>query len=519
MRRVILIHPYYNYYESYPLGLAYLSAVLKQQRKCDVQVIDCSAPFNRLTDNDVYSMIKNFKPDIIGIYINVYQALNAYKLAALAKNFGVPIIAGGPHVCAVPEEVLGKGFDIAVKGEAEETIIDILDWLDGLKRVDSIPGIFFKDGGKILATRERKGPSDLSLLPLPDHDQFPLSHYYSSAQQVKKEFYFKISSSRGCPFSCIFCALVGGHTFRAKKSSLVVEEIRHYVDKYGIKYLTFIDPAFTVSRQRVHELFDLLIAEPKIKIKCCIDTRVDMVDRNLLQKMAAAGCTGIIYGVESGSDETLKKIHKGFTLNQVNHALEWTQSLGISVSINSIVGFPWEKKSHIEDTKRILRSYAKKLNLVPTYNVPIPYSGTLLYDEYHKQYGFTNWWLDSSYSYNIKPINGRTPYFFRATPYLDHFMLKKNFFNYSPLFSQYIYRTLIGNCLYIKRESEGWLRTYFLFLIGNLSLCLCNINPKLEYICVSWLESESLRSFRRFINCLSLFIKNLFHSAGSRNKK
>ncbi len=358
----------------YPnLGIAYLTAVLKKQGE-EVKIFDCSLENNT---QKIIDIAREFKPDLIGVTGFSYYYKSFYSICELIKqSLKIPLIIGGPHVSVLKKRVLMETpADFAVKGEGEITFPEFLEkFKRGEKDFSSVLGLIWRKDGEIIENEDRPWIQNLDILSFPDFEAFDFKKY--------RYYDFKtlpIITSRGCPYSCIFCGvkLCMGRNFRARGAQNVFEEI-NYWHKKGFDDFEINDDCFSLDFKRTEDICDL-ITNNNLKITFQLNNgiRVDRVTLPLLLKMKKAGCTFISFGCESGDEEVLKKIKKGITLEQVRRAIEWTNEAGIKNSVNFIFGHPGETyKSAMETIK-----FAKSLptNFVNMYNL-IPFPGTELYD-------------------------------------------------------------------------------------------------------------------------------------------
>jgi radical SAM superfamily enzyme YgiQ (UPF0313 family) len=182
-------------------------------------------------------------------------------------------------------------------------------------------------------------------------------------------------TSRGCPYRCLFCDRPHlGKKFRARSAINVVDEIEECVKK-GIGEFIFYDDTFTIDRQRVFDICDEILRR-KLDIMWDIRTRVDNVDKVLLERLKAAGCARIHYGVESGNPEILKVLRKGITIEQVERAFKLTKEAGIATLAYFMIGSPGETRSQILETIKFARKLAPDF---VHFSIATPYPATPLY--------------------------------------------------------------------------------------------------------------------------------------------
>jgi len=340
-----------------PIGLAMLCAVC---RKAGYNVALIDAPALRLNLSSTVDKILRCNPKCVGITAVTLSILNAAELAKLVKqrNADTVIVLGGPHITAVPSETLerlGPFFDIAVIGEGEATIIELLDALKNNKPLSMVNGIAYvdkKNPKQLKFTPPRDFINNLDSLPFPAWDMLPdLAKYYNPPAHTVKRFPATLlMTSRGCQGLCTFCDnKVFGRTLRSNSAEYVINMIRHLQRKYGIREIQFRDDNFLVFRRRTIELCNMLI-EQNIDISWSCAGRVDPVTPGVLSLMRRAGCWQIWYGIESGSDKVLKAIRKNTNQERIAKAVIDTKRAGISPCGFFMIGMPTETEDDIRKT-------------------------------------------------------------------------------------------------------------------------------------------------------------------------
>jgi len=350
--KVLLINPPSNAPNPImPLGLAYLAAAL-EAAVINIDIIDAWAEGYTIEDLD--KQIKDQQPDIAGITMMSPMYASAMRTVdSVRRNSNAKIVVGGPHPSALPEQCLqdNPNIDFAVAGEGEKALVDLVKALSGNgKSLDTIKGLTYRNGDKLLSTGHAQPIENLDALPFPARHLFPVAKYKTHPPYGKKNPYMTLITSRGCPFQCTYCSKsVYGSRYRTMSPQRVVLEIRHIIKKYGIREIHFYDDDFTINMKRAEEICDLLIQEP-IRISWSCTTRVDLVNENLLNKMRKSGCWLISYGVESADPNILKNIKKGYTIEQVQNAFSLTKKAGIRTVAYLMVGLPGETKETINKT-------------------------------------------------------------------------------------------------------------------------------------------------------------------------
>jgi len=364
-----------------PLGIGYLAAIL-EKNGYDVNVIDCQAL--KLTLNEVENELHKRQPDIVGLTSTTLTYKPALEIIKVAKK-ALPnclTIIGGSHVTFWDEEALEEcpQLDVVVRKEGENTLLELVQRLEAGKGFGDVLGITYRKDGKVVKTADRPYIEDLDSLPYPAFHLFPLKQFNKYGNII-----FPVMTSRGCVFWCEFCTAVRmfGRKYRMRSPKKVVDEIEYLYKKYGEKQYTFYDDAFTVDQARTKEICNEILRRG-LNIKWDCETRVDMVSKDLLQKMKDAGCIAVWYGVEAGSQKVRDAMKKGISTQQTLNAFKWTQEAGLIAVASIILGFPGETKETAWESVKLL----EKINPdeIGIY-IATPYPGTPMYD-YVKKMGW-----------------------------------------------------------------------------------------------------------------------------------
>jgi len=378
--RIALVSPKWNKRANDypPLGLAYLAAVLERAGH-QVGVFDCGLDPDTPLEEDVRHVCA-FDPHIVGVTAMTSLYHNALETAILLKAYlGRSIIVGGPHATVYPERVLAESpvIDYVVRGEGEETILELVHALDGGNRdLSTINGLTYRLRGEVVSNPDRALIADLDALPFPARHLFDLKRYGLCTPEGQPMV--TILSSRGCPYNCSYCFKgIVGRTHRQRSPGNIIAELQRVIDHYGIRNFYFIDDLFTIDLRRLEAITERLIAE-KLDIRWQCLGRVDRVNVEILQKMHTAGCRRIHYGIESGNREVLQRIGKGIRLDQVRQAVRWTQEAGIHVKGYFMLGLPGDTEETMQQTIDL----ATELNLDEAmFSLTTPFPGTRLWDE------------------------------------------------------------------------------------------------------------------------------------------
>ena len=352
-----------------PLGLLSVASYL-ESKGIHTDVVDCHVQ----TKDPDFS-----KYDVICFAVNIANVENtADYIREIKENGGnQKILIGGPQVPHRGKHWIGEyNVDAVIIGEGELTMYDYLT----SNNPSSVKGILYKAGEEVLYTGDRPLVMNLDLFPFPAFDKVPIQKYNLP---IKKAFpVSSISTSRGCPAKCTFCYARDG-VWRQRSVKNVVDEIEWQVNKLGVRELWIADDNFTLNRQRAWDIAqDIINRKINVKMQLKNGIRVDKVDKELLAKLKEAGVWMVAVAPESGKQETLDRIQKGFTLERVKQAVQWCKELDIKTFALYILGLPWETKEDIQKTIDFANELDTDFVQFARYT---PIEGTPIYDEVKEQ--------------------------------------------------------------------------------------------------------------------------------------
>ena len=357
-----------------PLGLLYVAAFLEKHAKHDITIIDSQV--EKLDYKSLKSRIISNNPDVVGLTAMTMTLIDVIKTIGLVKtvNENTKVVLGGPHVHLFPDATIKlENVDYLVLGEGEEVFKELLCAIDDKGMLRKIPGLVFETNGEVINTGKRLLISDLDELPFPARHLVPYKKYTSLLS--KGSVVTTVFTSRGCPFKCSFCDRPHlGKTFRARSSINVVDELETCT-KLGIYEFLIYDDTFTVNKERVIDICNEIIRR-KLNIGWDIRARVDTVNEEMIAHLKKAGCQGIHYGVEAGTEKILRMLNKGITIEQVKEVFDLTRKYKIPILAYFMIGSPKETLEDIYQTFKVM----KELN--PDYvhvTVLTPFPGTKIY--------------------------------------------------------------------------------------------------------------------------------------------
>jgi len=333
-------------------GIAYLAAVLEENGH-EVTIIDC--PALEMNQEDLKAKLASIEPNLIGITSMTPTIQSALLSAHFAKEAcpEAMVVLGGAHATFMDKQVLNeeKAVDIVVRGEGEQTLLELAQNVFNSNDLNKIEGITFRSNGQTVRTPNRPFIQNLDKLPRPAYKYFPLEKYRLFGRRM-----LPIITSRGCPSQCSFCTTsrIFGKGFRARSPKNVVDELEWLRDVHGADAFSFYDDTFTLDKKRALKICEE-IKNRKIGIPWDCQTRVSTVSKEMLTKMREANCQQVFFGVESGCQKILDAVNKGTTVEQNKAAIKLAKNAGLFVAVSVMVGYPGETRDMLEQTIDLLR--------------------------------------------------------------------------------------------------------------------------------------------------------------------
>jgi radical SAM superfamily enzyme YgiQ (UPF0313 family) len=363
-----------------PLSLLYLGTVLLE-KDFQVKIVDFNAfSYREQAEEELVTLLRN-SPPVVGISAMTPTFPGALEIAKKVKEYSpsTVVIMGGHHVTFLPIDALRNSYvDYVIRGEGEYILPDLISHVIHNKPIQAeIPGISFVKDKAILHTPGMGLIHDLDALPYPDRSLLDLSRYKNPSSVI---------STRGCPARCIFCAAGAfpRHKYRLRSPENVVGEFIYLKENYNFGTISLVDNTFTGLRERSMKICDLIIKH-KLNITWICETRVTAVDKNLVEKMARAGCVAIQFGVESGDERVLKGIRKGIKLEWVEKAIDLCLQVGIKPGCSFMIGLPFDTLETVNKTIKFARKLREKGTEI-FFGITTPYPGTELFNR-RNEYG------------------------------------------------------------------------------------------------------------------------------------
>lgn len=317
-----------GYFKILPLGLAYIARKLKDNN------IDFSIFFPR-ESKDVFLKFRNYlgsqrtTPNIIGISATLFSAREALKLAKIAKAVNAKniVVIGGPITCFSAKSIFkySQDLDYIVTGSGEQAFFLLARDLMNNMPVECMSNISYQNNSKVFSSIEEY-QQDLDSLGFPLREAFPRWSHNLHPPMGSYSPAYLIETMRGCSYKCNFCAVQ--NSLRMRSIEMVVDEMKMLQKDFGAREVYFIDPTFSIDKERTRKLCQHLI-DNNIKMRWTCMTRVDCVDRDLLNIMKAAGCSLIHFGVESATPKILEAMNKRQSVENTIEAFDGCRKVGI----------------------------------------------------------------------------------------------------------------------------------------------------------------------------------------------
>ena len=406
MKKILFSHSYFLRFDPKqwstgqpyaPIGTLY-AAALMMEKNYPVAFFDTM--FAHQPD-DLVPFFEEVNPDIFVIYDDGFNYLTkmcltnmreaAFRMIGLAKQKGCTVIVSGSDSTDRYEMYLDKGADFILMGEAEITLLELVNAIENKERdLFSIEGMAFKHTNAVVKTPKRNVIRDLDSLPFPAWELIDLMPYRN--MWIKHAGYFSLNmgTTRGCPFKCNWCAKpIYGNRYNSRSPQNVVSELKMLKEKYSFDHIWFCDDIFGLKPGWIHE-FANLVEKEKLHFKFKIQGRVDLLlQENNIKDLARSGCSTIWMGAESGSQKILDAMDKGTSVNQIYEATRLLKKHRIQPSFFIQFGYPGETKEDIEKTVRMINELLPhEIGISVSYPLP----GTVFFEKVqHELREKTNW--------------------------------------------------------------------------------------------------------------------------------
>jgi len=368
-----------------PLGVAYLAAAARRAGHA-VSIIDAHAM--DLGHGGMIRALRHIDPDVVGLTSTTFNwpVVSGVARRIRQANGSLPIWVGGPQLSLYPAECMADpSVDVAVIGEGDETVVELLDRVAAKEDLAGVAGTIVRRGDELVHGEPRAVVDDLDRLPLPALDLLPLDRYRSLDLPTP---FVSMVTSRGCPFRCRYCSQVYvGGAYRTHGPERVVAEMVRAVRRFRAREIVFFDETFTLHSDWVQSVCEGILAAD-IHVPWNVRTRVDRLDAETLLAMREAGCCSIHVGIETGSPRVQRLMNKNLDLVGIGDALATARQLGIETRGYFMIGYPGETREEIEQTLQL--SLDLPLDWA-SYTITSPLPGTGIYEDWLER-GESDYW-------------------------------------------------------------------------------------------------------------------------------
>jgi radical SAM superfamily enzyme YgiQ (UPF0313 family) len=409
---VLLSHSYHIYYDRKqarkmqpypPLGTLYAAALLRREgfsvALFDSMLNDPSEGFPEA--------VRKLHPKVIAIYEDNFNFLSkmclsrmrevAFEMIDAATLAGAKVVVHGSDSSDHCAEYLARGADCVLVGEAEWTLLEVVECLiKGSQRdLQSIPGVAHSPNrdGRVVRSSRRPIMRDLEQLPFPARDLIDVELYRKAWQKSHGFFSLNLVASRGCPYRCNWCAKpIYGDSFHARAPETVAEELRQLREDMGADHVWFADDLFGINTRWIQNFADQ-VKRRNAAIPFKVQSRADLLrNEEAVAALASSSCTEVWMGVESGSQKVLDAMDKGIRVEQILQARNNLRRHGIRACFFLQFGYPGETWTDIEKTVELVRE-SRPDDIGISVSYPLP--GTKFYQRVREQLGIKSNWVDS----------------------------------------------------------------------------------------------------------------------------
>jgi len=364
LMKVLLVYPLHIRSFEQPLGVLYVSAVLKQHGH-EIKLFKLSEQedwnFEKepsVVEKSFLDVVHHFNPGIIGISLLSTNFHRGQLFAEwVKKNTDIKIVLGGAGPTVEPEKMLSQSkADFLCVGEGEYAALDLVQALEERSDTTRIANIWSKRNGQILKNEVRPLVEDLDTIPFPDREL------------IRDEFengnieWTSFISSRGCPYQCSYCHNPylqklyrgKGRFTRIRSIEKIIEELKEVKSIYSVKRVTFSDDTFTIDPKRILEFCSFYAGEITLPFQC--QTRANHVSKEIFRALKDAGCQEVHIGLEAGNDRQRNKVLKrDMSREQILTAISDAKEAGLKVATFNIIGAPYETEETVWDTIHLNR--------------------------------------------------------------------------------------------------------------------------------------------------------------------
>ena len=383
-----------------PLGTLYAAACVRE-RGYEVSLFDAMLASSQ---REWVEMLDRLRPRFAVVYEDSFNYLSkmcllrmreaALSMVSAARKRGAQVIVAGSDATDHASTYLAGGADVVVTGEGEATLVEVLDTLSGRAAggLEAIDGVCYARETGVVRTRRRELIRELDGLPYPAWDLVDVEQYRRVWLKRHGYFSMNLSSTRGCPYHCNWCAKpIYGQHYTARSPESVAREVEWLGTTYRPDHLWIADDIFGLKPGWVEQFAQLLASRgAAIPFKCLM--RADGVTDPIVSALRTARCRTVWIGAESGSQKILDAMEKGVRVEQIRQAAARLHAAGIEVGFFLQFGYPGETKEEIAQTLDMVRT-CRPDDIGISVSYPLP--GTPFYERVKSELGAKQNWVDS----------------------------------------------------------------------------------------------------------------------------
>ena len=390
----------------FPIGFGSIVTAVKDSG-FDFDLLDMDV--HRLGNKELTQFLNGKKYDVVcmGSIVTAFKIIKELTELIRKELPETKIVVGNTVASSIPELLLeNTQADIAVMGEGDITIVELLKAIKEKQDLNQVKGIWFKNNDGFVKTPDRKPIKNIDDLSFIDRSLFDTELYIlNSSEQVHAAYpgdrstlrSLNLNTARGCIAKCSFCYhAFMGMPYRHRTSKNIVQEIKILMDEYGINHVILADELSFYNKKQTLEFAETIL-ESGLKFHWVGDCRAGLFDSDedskILEKMKRSGCYGIGFSLESASPEILKAMNKNITVEMFNKQASLINNAGLAVWTALVFGYPQETPDTIAQTFDV----CIKNKVYPSIGYLLPQPGSEMYD-YARQHNF----IENEYDYLMK---------------------------------------------------------------------------------------------------------------------
>lgn len=390
----------WRFRQPYPPLATILAAAVLRRQGLSVALFDTNL---RKSPFEIVPELETHQPEFFVLYDDGFNYLSkmclthmrdaAFVMIREARNRNAVVIVSSSDASDHHEKYLQAGANYILRGEAEETLLELIIHLQARQEVDGIQGLIYKKNNQITSTPPRGVLRNLDELPLPAWDLVRVEDYRRIWLRHHGYFSLNLATTRGCPYKCNWCAKpIYGNRYNSRSPEHVIAEIELLMEKYGAAHFWMCDDIFGLKPGWIQQ-FNRIVKEKRLKFNYKIQSRVDLLlEPETIECLAESGAETVWVGAESGSQKILDAMDKGITINQIYKASALLREKKIRVAFFLQLGYLGEKKEDIDLTIKML------LDILPEeagISVSYPLPGTKFYEKVKHQLREKQNWTNS----------------------------------------------------------------------------------------------------------------------------